>query len=298
MIAANRPGDRIWELLSGVPPRALFRRFFVALQAYIDDSGRGQEPAFVLAGYIARPDVWCEFSKEWEAVKHAPRHIDYFKMRHAWYFKGDFEPFNTDERNKKVADLYAVIEQYVMKGVAIIIPVKTYKTYAKLINHPKAADPYFLAAYFMMVQVAQEQDIMGISEPVDFIFDHQEGMSGPVQDAWDALKSFAPPFVAQRLGKRPGFEDDKLFMPLQAADLHAWWVRRLNDDHVNNKPLTPFMWKDTRRVESLHMRLEDSDLEEFFATIATGIRSAISFEWEGRRFIQYSHWRHAVERSS
>ena len=36
--------------------------------------------------------------------------------------------------------------------------------------------------------------------------------------------------VPRNLGERPQFNDDKVSMPLQAADLHAWWVRRAYDD--------------------------------------------------------------------
>jgi hypothetical protein len=64
----------------------------MALQAFIDDSGRGQDPAFVLAGWIASPEQWAEFSDEWIRILHQSPGIEYFKMQEAWRLKRQFIP--------------------------------------------------------------------------------------------------------------------------------------------------------------------------------------------------------------
>ena len=89
-------------MLSGVPPRVRKRRTIVALQAYIDDSGRGQDSVFVLAGYLARPEEWSEFSKEWDGALNEHPKIEYFKMREAWNAKGEFENWSKEDRDNKV----------------------------------------------------------------------------------------------------------------------------------------------------------------------------------------------------
>ena len=162
-----------------------------------------------------------------------------------------------------------------------------------------ASDPYFFAVYEMMVGVAEQQETMGINEPVDFIFDHQQGISQYIQDAWDALKNIAPAFVVERLGRRPQFEDDKDTLPLQSADLFAWWARRINDDCVKNRPQISLFLNESP-IKFLHIQIEERDIEEFFATIATtkSVRCPITFTWDGAQFVQYDHWRCAVERFS
>ncbi len=112
--------------------------------------------------------------------------------------------------------------------------------------------------------MAQNQELLGVKEPVDFIFDYQHGMVTPIQDAWDSLQKIAPQFVRERPGKRPQFEVDKCIMPLQAADLHAWWIRRLAEDYFKEKPQIPFWCTDTRAIESLDTRIDEGDLIEFF----------------------------------
>lgn len=39
-----------------------------------------------------------------------------------------------------------------------------------------------------------------------------------------------PDQIAKRFGSTPRFEDDKEFLPLQAADFLAWWVRKWHDE--------------------------------------------------------------------
>jgi hypothetical protein len=143
--------------------------------------------------------------------------------------------------------------------------------------------------------VSQLEEKFGIEEPVDFIFDYQEGMDIPVQDAWNALKSTSPDGVRRRLGRRPEFNDDKVSMPLQAADLHAWWVRRGYSDRVENKErLTP-LWKQTRDLNCISMVVTEDNISDFFGPIATSLRNRVDIPLGLRRFIQYAHWRFAVE---
>jgi len=248
----------------------------VALQAFIDDSGRGQDPAFVLAGWIARPEQWAEFSTEWEKVLHQHPRIEYFKMREAMSFQNHFSGWSKPDRDNKISSLFAVIEQFVMHGIYIVIPSLIYKQYAALIDHPKASDPYFLALFSMMTMISELEDKYGITEPVDFTFDYQQGMERPIQAAWDALKSSSSSGVRRRLGRRPEFDDDKVSMPLQAADLHAWWMRRgFRDETENRERLSP-IWKQTKELTSIGIRMDEAQIFEFFASISTALRQAAS----------------------
>jgi hypothetical protein len=49
------------------------------LQAYIDVSAKGDARLLVMAGFIARAEVWAEFSTEWQKRLNEAR-IPYFKM--------------------------------------------------------------------------------------------------------------------------------------------------------------------------------------------------------------------------
>jgi hypothetical protein len=67
-----------------------------------------------------------------------------------------------------------------------------------------------------------------LEEPVDFYFDNTTEKR-PILESWDGyLADIAEHYPDQRplYGTTPRFEDDEVFLPLQAADFRAWWVRK------------------------------------------------------------------------
>lgn len=77
---------QIRRLVSGLLSNLRETRAVGLLQVVIDDSGRGQErdPAFVLAGYIARVRNWCEFADRWQAILAEPPKLGYLKGYEAY----------------------------------------------------------------------------------------------------------------------------------------------------------------------------------------------------------------------
>ena len=62
-----------------------------------------------------------------------------------------------------------------------------------------------------------------------FIFDDQSEKT-IILNAWESYVSGNTEDVRERFGATPRFEDDKDFLPLQAADFWAWWVREWYSD--------------------------------------------------------------------
>jgi hypothetical protein len=63
---------------------------------------------------------------------------------------------------------------------------------------------------------------LGLHDKVDFIFDDRVMEKKKIRDAWDSFKENAAAEARPYIGSDPRFEDDKEFLPLQAADLIAW----------------------------------------------------------------------------
>jgi hypothetical protein len=61
------------------------------LQIWLDDSGRGQRPAFVLAGYFSSVDAWIEFSDEWKALLQKRPALRRLKAYEAFGLRGEFK---------------------------------------------------------------------------------------------------------------------------------------------------------------------------------------------------------------
>ena len=63
-------------------------------------------------------------------------------------------------------------------------------------------------------------------EPADFIFDDQNGTGRLVRDWWPIFRERANPSIGALLDVEPLFRSEKDVLPLQAADLFAWYARR------------------------------------------------------------------------
>lgn len=66
------------RLVSGLPSQDRSRCFAV-LQFWLDDSGKGQPPVFVLAGYVARVEQWNAFADEWQIFLNQNPRLEYIK---------------------------------------------------------------------------------------------------------------------------------------------------------------------------------------------------------------------------
>src|SRR5208337_2282665 len=74
-----------------------------------------------------------------------------------------------------------------------------------------------------MVTLATEQPRFS---NVNFVFDEQ-GLVGLHAQLWySVFLSYCTDGVKALLGNRPMFGDEKLLLPLQAADMFAWYQRR------------------------------------------------------------------------
>jgi phytoene/squalene synthetase len=80
----------------------------------------------------------------------------------------------------------------------------------------------------------QRQNFRSIDpdQKVDFIFDNLTDKK-PILEAWDEYIGRAQDHVKDRFGATPRFENDQEFLPLQAADLWAWWVREWYEEDAS-----------------------------------------------------------------
>lgn len=212
----------------------------MVLQAYIDDS-RDTDGTFVLAGYIASAEQWAAFSRDWEELlplagknKKGQRR---FKMTQMAMHK----------KMKEVGLFHEVIMKHAQMSIACIINTNTLKE--KVDNLVATAglpqgeveleidsfkrkwrDPFFFCFRALMDTVPRLQvenpELMPVDGIIDFWFDKDEANENYVRSIWDEYLSFRDPKYRSLYGEKPEFGEDEIYLPLQAADFRAWWVRK------------------------------------------------------------------------
>jgi hypothetical protein len=196
------------------------------LRAFIDDSGSGGNSTwYVLAGYLGTPKGWASFGSQWmEALQAHPR-IGYFKASEAESLRSDgqWAGITKEQRDAKIDLLIEVIRRCARRAVCVRMRQRDYDELVKG-NIPPAWDrPYYFLFTIMIGAAINIERLDGTSEPVEFVFDsdqtHERGFRAMLPEL-PRMQSIGGKLVNVTRA------DDKIALPLQAADLLAWQIRR------------------------------------------------------------------------
>lgn len=204
------------------------------VQAYVDDSGgKGQSRHFVLAGLVSDSDRWALFSAEWQACLSQSPAIGVFKMREAVSCTGAFHRFTAEERDNRLRSLAQIINRHVAFAIWTMIDLDAHaQTWAKL-PKPKS-EVYFWPFHTMILGICFELwEECSWRERFELIFDEQLIFGERARRWYPLVKEIMRlkhPEEFQLLPDQPVFRKDDEFLPIQAADLWAWCLRKNTDD--------------------------------------------------------------------
>lgn len=255
--AASAP---VRALVSGYSSRIRGCKLLVVLQAYIDDSqSHLADRRLFLAGYINTADRWTTFSEAWERELKKPPAIAYFKMSEANYLTGEFSGWLSSERDKKIQNLGKIICASGPTSIHASVSCEDVKNIIAPVAPYGLSSPYFYCFQAIMVPIAVSQSKSDplIRVPIDFIFDEQGGLGDETRRLYKMIRKGQSKEVRDLLSLEPVFRDDKLVMPLQAADILAWHLRR---NHEYGDP-TKFMVPDFLSHDGRHMAIDLTPVE-------------------------------------
>jgi hypothetical protein len=196
------------------------------LKAFIDDSGSGGDsPWVVLAGYVGTVEAWDLFDPQWRAVLNAPPRIEYFKASEAESLRtdGQWAGVTEGQRDAKLDALIKVIQRCAKRAVSIRVRQKHYDEVIKGNVPPMWDNPYyFLFMGYIAVATSIEKFFYN-DEPTEFVFDNQEQFEKTSDRLYRGMINY------ERFAGRAAnvaYRNDKKILPLQAADLLAWQIRR------------------------------------------------------------------------
>jgi hypothetical protein len=265
----------VWAPVSGVAPKHLPGWCMLMLQAFIDDSRESRPPIFVLAGYLAPVERWAAFAEAWQEVLDMPPRIPYFKMSQATNLMGSQE-----KSNERVRLLHAVIEKYITAGFSIMVPSEAIKN----IWGPKdkfARHPFYCAFSILIPLLGLNIDEFGFqTDTIDFIFDDQMREKDRVLRAWEWARENAnveSMKLKNILTSTPLFRDDKCLNPLQAADLHAWGIRRRYIERITKIAKLEAPWQSKNTIKYMQVEVSEQQLRKrYFQQILSNIKEGFS----------------------
>jgi Protein of unknown function (DUF3800) len=158
---------------------------------------------------------------------------------------------------------YNVIEKHALAAVSYTVSLKVLRHEADRIfagrdpkDRRKVSNPWQFAAAGLLATLVNNLERLDLpKEPVDFVFDDNSEKNAVIE-SWDAFKAAAPsPELAALAGSTPVFRNDREYLPLQAADMLAWWVRHWQLDGIKGAELIrcKFPWSKNVNTTWLHI---------------------------------------------
>lgn len=198
------------------------------LKAFIDDSGSGGDsPWYVLAGYLGTAEAWDAFEGRWRRVLDGPPKLDYFKASEAESLRSDgqWAGISKDKRNARVDAFIGVIQEFATRAIHVRMMQQDYNDVIQPYIPKKWDNPYFFLFIGFIAACTSVEKYAGDGHPIEFVFDSadEKRIQKPSFQLYDQCVTL-PQFGARV--DNIHYENEKEFVPLQAADLLAWQIRR------------------------------------------------------------------------
>jgi hypothetical protein len=228
---------------------------------------------------IASPEQWAKFAHDWEQILPlAPlgpdlaRNFKFSEMINAGQFR--------IENTKAFA---RVIEDHVPMTLSLHLYQKDIDRAKTRVNIPPgfnldwgvADTPYMLGLVHVVKwfteNVEEVNEALGTDQPIDFIFDARSEKKF-VREAWDITVESLPPEERESFGDVPRFENDKKFLPLQAADYMAGWSRywiERNEEPELGAEYLGGLQVEGKLLPHVTMHLTEDVITEYLIQVAT-----------------------------
>ncbi|MDO8431832.1 MAG: DUF3800 domain-containing protein [Candidatus Binatus sp.] len=231
----------------------------MVLQAWFDESGKTEEPVYLLAGYVGKKTVWEDFAHDWQAeLDHEPK-LPYLHARESQLFKGT----DADARVERLLKFVAIIRKHRLRGVSFLLKHSDYREFFRIISvHPVITpaerrmmrNPYYLSFQYiftmMLIRHGQKCAESGTKELLEILFDdggeRKQRLKIGFENFVKTAKEKNPHLLDLLINKGPEFRDDKQMSPLQACDLFAWHFRRFCYEASRGNKYEDAIWRALR----------------------------------------------------
>ena len=256
----SKASSPIWNMVCHYPGEKRRRRAIMVLHAYIDESEGGVAPgepsSFVFGGYLASAEKWAAFSDEWQQtldMRPVMKSL-HFKEVHARRWE---DPAFAD----RLCRFYRIIEDTVSMSFYCSINLDDLDKAARLFPVPILdLNPYRIGFARLIYQVAKHLPDFNLVGPVEFIFDKHSNENA-IRAEWEKIRVKLGS-VASSVSDQLAFRSDDEVLPLQAADMLAWWCRRKHLEKVYGAQRLDEPWTRTREIPGFQLDFPVSEINE------------------------------------
>jgi len=229
----------------------------LVLQAYFDESTT-EKGDFILAGFIASDKKWNEFSQDWVSLlkDNSLEKFKSVKLRKKQKVRESFFRLIEDHIEHcafcvvKTGELNKILEEHNFDNLNYTIDIKK-----------RFKNPYHHAVKNLLVTLSENINLIGLTTPYKVIFDDRTEKNSVIS-AYEYLKFSSPKNLKELLPDSLNFKSDDLIMPLQAADLFAYELRRSHESGINLRDGNMFPWSVKKGMKCFYTYLNGEFLKE------------------------------------
>ena len=222
-------------------------------------------PVFVLAGFVSRVRLWEVYSHEWDRVLKRQPEVPFLSTNEAFQQTGCFAGWSKDEIEKRLLKLVEIIQHRVDGGTIFTLDHAGYKeVMTKVEKLPLTLkeqrklrmlkNPFYVGFHTVVVRVLGEHWAAHAhtQERLEILFDQgidrEKRLRNGYRDLIDGIGKEFPDHVKLLVNKEAEFRDEKVFLPLQSADLLAWNVRRDSYEKMQGRKHRWKVWDALRKA--------------------------------------------------
>jgi hypothetical protein len=139
---------------------------------------------------------------------------------------GEFGGWTTQARDEKLRGLLRVIRHFEPLSFEFSVSREQHDRLLRPVSPRGLANAHFTCCFGIISSVLRFVAESKQEVPVEFIFDEQRGVSDDIELFIDYMMRNVLRDARRLIKGRPSFKNDRQFLPLQAADMLAWHLRR------------------------------------------------------------------------
>jgi hypothetical protein len=201
------------------PGRPRLVAFFDDSGNYVEEGAKGNTPALVICGFVAREDQWGWFDRDWREVLALPEFdLEHFHMREVNRGRGRFERFigNQTLKEQLFDRLQRIIKVRTIATFGGTVEVDAWDTVNQDFQLAETYEkPVVLAGRLAIHRLLRWTESLAGDEQIAFIFDQGMRDWGLLRDS--VYQAYNVPLTTAEM---------RSTTPIQACDLLAWELHR------------------------------------------------------------------------
>jgi hypothetical protein len=217
--------------------RSLFAKpseLFVMLTAYLDDSGTdSSKKVITVAGYLGTVHQWESFNRKWASFL-SDYGVKMMRRSDLENFQGEFKGWTPEKRTRFIRRAQSIIRKHTYSAIGQLLVKADFDSAVPPSVARMMGGPYGFCGYHCLKAVGEWCDNQKYQGGVHYVFEAGTEGHGQLDKMLNAVYKGSD--IHRKKFRFSGWSfKDKSATPLQAADVIAYEMLKIGENHIVTK---------------------------------------------------------------